>query len=304
MAEPALHNSGPRKLLLATDLSARGDRALERAVAIAQVHDAHLTILHVVEQLDEPTSILGAHAAPSWRRGPDAALLTRRRIRQTLRADLGDTVEKATILIEEGNPAEVIERVAESALPDLIVAGIARESPFSSRPVALGKTIERLLRQLPAPILIVRNRPRDAYQQIVVATDFSAPSGHAVQLALRFFPAQTLRLLHAFEAPYARAVVDQESYIEDYRQKMAEEMNSFLESVFLPSDDRRRLLPLIEPGPPQQIVREYVQLHDADLVVLGTRGRGAVLEAFIGSTAKSILSTLPCDALVVRGPRS
>ena len=60
---------------------------------------------------------------------------------------------------------------------------------------------------------------------------------------------------------------------------------------------------MIEPGPPQQIIREYVQMHGGDLVVLGTQGRGAVMEAFLGSTTKSILSTLPCDALVVRGPR-
>ena len=51
-----------------------------------------------------------------------------------------------------------------------------------------------------------------------------------------------------------------------------------------------------------QLVREYVQVSGADLVVLGTHGRGAMLEAIMGSVAKSILATLPCDALVVRGP--
>ena len=61
-------------------------------------------------------------------------------------------------------------------------------------------------------------------------------------------------------------------------------------------------VPLVEPGSPRQIVREFAQLHGVDLVVLGTHGRGALLEALLGSGAKSILSTLPCDALVVRGP--
>ena len=59
---------------------------------------------------------------------------------------------------------------------------------------------------------------------------------------------------------------------------------------------------MIEPGHPQQIIREYVQMHGGDLVVLGTHGRGAVMEAFLGSTTKSILSTPPCDAFVVSGP--
>ena len=42
----------------------------------------------------------------------------------------------------------------------------------------------------------------------------------------------------------------------------------------------------------------------ADLVVLGTHGRSAVLDVLIGSTAKQILSALSCNALVVRAPRA
>jgi nucleotide-binding universal stress UspA family protein len=96
---------------------------------------------------------------------------------------------------------------------------------------------------------------------------------------------------------------DASRHAEAYRLARAEELRAFLASIFIPEVDRKRLVPSIEPGAPQQLVREYVQMHGADLVVLGTRGRGAVLEAFVGSTAKGILSTLPCDALIVRGPR-
>ena len=61
---------------------------------------------------------------------------------------------------------------------------------------------------------------------------------------------------------------------------------------------------MIEFGRPESLFREYVLHHNADLVVLGTHGRSAVFEALIGSTAKNILSMLPCDALVVREPRA
>ncbi|MCC7548936.1 MAG: universal stress protein [Burkholderiales bacterium] len=37
--------------------------------------------------------------------------------------------------------------------------------------------------------------------------------------------------------------------------------------------------------------------------MLGTRGRGSLAQLLVGSTAKEILSSLPCDALLVRGPR-
>jgi nucleotide-binding universal stress UspA family protein len=303
MNEEPRNPGAPRKILLATDLSARGDRALERAVLIARRHDVPLIIVHAFEELDESTLTYGSRGVPSWRRPPDAASLMKQRIRQNLRADLGDAIEKALILIEEGDPAEVIERVASSERADLVVTGIAREGPFSRRPVVLGKTVEQLLRRLPVPILIVRNRARDAYQHIVVTTDFSEPSAHALQMAVRFFPTQPLHLLHAAEVPYSTLVDDSNRHAERYREVRAGELREFLASVFLPENDRRRLIPMIEPGPPGQIIRDYVQMHGGDLVVLGTQGRGAVTEAFVGSTTKSILSTLPCDALVVRGPR-
>ena len=303
MNEPAPPAGAPRKILLATDLSARGDRALERAISIARRCDAALIILHVFEELDSSTLTYGTRTLPSWHRPPDAATLMKHRIRQGLRSDLGDAVEKAVILVEAGNPAEVIERVASSEQADIVVTGIAREGMFASRPVVLGKTVEQLLRRLPVPILIVRNRARDAYQHIVVTTDFSESSAHALQMAVRFFPAQPLYLLHASDVPYSTLADDSKLHAERYREVRADELRTFLASVFLPDSDRKRLVPMIEPGPPQQIIREYVQIHGGDLVVLGTQGRGAVMEAFLGSTTKNILSTLPCDALVVRGPR-
>ncbi len=301
---PTTSNPGaPRKVLLATDLSARGDRALERAIAIAASQNAHLMIVHVLEELDDSTLRYGRRATAAWQRPPDVVALTKQRICQGLRADLGDAVEQATVLIEEGDPAEAIERVATTEGVDLVVTAIARERLFASHPVILGRTVEQLLRRLRVPILVVRNRPRAAYQHIVVATDFSVPSAVALQTALRFFPSQTLHLLHASEAPYSTLVADQQRHAETFREAHAAELEEFLASIFLPDDDRKRLVPVIEPGPPQKLVREYVQMRGADLVVLGTHGRGALLETFLGSTAKVILSSLPCDALVVGGPR-
>lgn len=302
MTDSFSRQSAPRKVLLATDLSARGDRALERAVAIAAAREAHLIIVHAFEEIDEATLSYG-RPAPSWRRPPDAVAMAKLRIRQSVRADLGDAVENATVLIEDGEPAEVIERVATSEGVDLVVTGIAREGLFASRPVILGRTVEQLLRRLPAPILIVRNRARAAYQHVVVATDFSDPSAQALQVALRFFPFQTLHLLHASEAPYSGLASDPHRHSESFREVHAGELETFLASIFLPEDARRRIEAFIEPGLPKHVISEYVRQRGADLVVLGTHGRGAMLEAFLGSTAKSILSSLPCDALVVRGPR-
>jgi nucleotide-binding universal stress UspA family protein len=291
-----------RRVLLATDLSARCDRALARAVAIAANTNAQLVILHVIEEFQESNLTYGGDPPPSWRAPPDAVAVAKLRIRQAIEADVGDTVEQATVLIREGEPAEVIERVATSEGIELIVTGIAREGLFASRPAILGRTVEKLLRRMSVPILIVRDRPRATYRHILVTTDCSEPSAHALQVALHFFPLQTLHLLHAFQVPYSGTVPDPQRYAEGFRQTHAMDIASFLEAMVLPSDARQRLVTLVEPGLPAQLVHDYVRDRGADLVVLGTHGRGAVLEALLGSTAKSILLSLPCDALVARAP--
>jgi nucleotide-binding universal stress UspA family protein len=291
-----------RNVLLATDLSARGDRALARAVAIAAERQAHLTVLHVFEELDEANLTYGKPRAPSWRAPPDALQIAELRVREGLQADLGNAIEQATVLIEEGEPADVIERVSASHGVDLIVTGIAREGIFASRPVVLGRTVERLLRRVSTPILIVRNRPRASYRHILVMTDFSEPSAYSLQVALSFFPQQTLHLLHAFAVPYAGAMPELHRQAQSFKQTHEIELAGFLRSMVLPEEARRRLAPLVEMGEPARLVREYVRDRAADLVVLGTHGRGAVLEALLGSTAKSILTSLPCDALIVRAP--
>jgi nucleotide-binding universal stress UspA family protein len=291
-----------RKVLLATDLSARCDRALDRAVAIAANNNAQLVILHVIEEFQESNLTYGGDPLPSWRAPPNAVERAKIRIREAIQADVGDTLERATVIVREGEPAEVIESVATSEGIELIVTGIAREGLFASRPVVLGRTVEKLLRRMSVPILIVRNRPRASYRHVLVTTDCSEPSAHALQVALSFFPLQTLHLLHAFQVPYAGTVTDPRQYAEGFRQTYTMEVASFLEAMVLPADARRRLVTLVEEGLPAPLVHDYVRDRGADLVVLGTRGRGAVLEALLGSTAKSILFSLACDALLVRAP--
>jgi nucleotide-binding universal stress UspA family protein len=61
---------------------------------------------------------------------------------------------------------------------------------------------------------------------------------------------------------------------------------------------------LVECGAPEDLIRRYVRDRGADLVVLGSHGRSGLLDVLLGSTARRILSMVPCDALIVREPRA
>lgn len=303
MTDSARSVSPPARILLATDLSARCDRALERALSLATGWQARLTILHVFEGHWDPAVRSAGHLLPSWQRPPDTAALAKERIRRALLSEIGQALESAAVLVQEGEPAEIIGRVADAESADLIVTGIAREEPFAREPVIMGRTVERLLRRSSVPVLVVRNRARGPYAHALVATDFSEISAQAARTASDFFPLLSLRLLHAFEAPHSGHATDPARYEESFGRGLEGQMQAFVASIALPEEQRRGVATLIERGRPAVLVRQYVFDHGADLVVLGTHGRSALLEAVIGSTAKSILASLPCDALVVRGSR-
>ena len=59
----------------------------------------------------------------------------------------------------------------------------------------------------------------------------------------------------------------------------------------------------MEPGDPGQLLRQYVRDRAVDLVVVGTHGRSGVFSVLLGSTAREIVSSTPCDTLVVGRPR-
>lgn len=53
-------------------------------------------------------------------------------------------------------------------------------------------------------------------------------------------------------------------------------------------------------GHPANAILEYIRNEDADLVVLGSRGRGDVASILLGSTSHQVLHRAACDVLIVK----
>src|SRR5690606_5228534 len=98
MDDPALLPGTPRKVLLATDLGARGDRALERVLFVAARDDAQLIIVHALEDADAQAQAAGTSTAPAGMPA-DLPARVKQRIRQGMRADASDILERAKVLV-------------------------------------------------------------------------------------------------------------------------------------------------------------------------------------------------------------
>ncbi|WP_312163307.1 universal stress protein [Phenylobacterium sp.] len=296
MSDPGWTHNPPKKILLATDLSARCDRALDRASQLAAEWRAELLVLHVLDPAEGFIERRHLDDLPSWRRPTDRRALAEARVRR----DLPEAHGAFTVLVKEGDPAAVIDETARSEGCELIVTGVARDETLGRS--VLGATVDRLVRRSPVPVLVVKARAKP-YRQIVVATDFSDSSRHALTAAMTFFPLHPVTLIHAFEVPFA-GFIDKRRAEEQFRAMGLEAAGEFMTATMLTDDQRRGVEVLVEYGPPERVIRLYAEDMGADLVVLGTHGHSAVFDVLIGSTAKRILEQAPSDVLLIREPRS
>jgi nucleotide-binding universal stress UspA family protein len=272
----------PSRILVATDLSARSDRAIDRAAQLAGAWQAELIALNVFEPTAAPDQ------AMAWAGGAgDDSLLTiaRRQLGRDL-ADIGMPVEQHVIRAPDA--AEGIRDTADAAEVGLVVTGTARDGIFGR--LLLGSTVTRLARLLRQPLLVVRRRGRSAYRRVLVTTDFSAPSRLALDVAAQLFADCEIIVFHARDTP--------DALLENASAGVAVELPEWGE--FLAGSGLEEAARVVERGPVEVSLAHFVRAADIDLVVLGATGRGGVARMLLGSTAAKLLDWLPCDTLLVR----
>lgn len=290
----------PRRILLATDLSFRSDRALDRALQLARAWGARLVALTVVDGPRAAPAEAGIRAG-GGEAGVDHALRVAER---RLHADAGGAAGDVAlhVRVERGDVAERILDVARQEDCGLIVLGIARHEAFSR--AVLGSTVDTLAGRSPVPLLVVRQRVRAPYGGLVVASDFSAAAGHALRHASELFPELPLWLFHAYRAPYPlRADIGHEQAHEDGFRLARHEAEAHVLATGLPAPLRERLHYLLEHGDPGLLLEARGQTHPDDLVVLGAKRRGRLLNLLLGDRAQHILERAENDVLVIGQPR-
>jgi nucleotide-binding universal stress UspA family protein len=280
-------------ILLATDLGARCDRALDRAARLAAEWSTRLVVVHAIQEPAPFTDL------PSWRRSSDSTIAACKR---TLDHDISEHPGLATeLVVERGEPTSMIVAAAEKFGCALIITGMARDETFGR--IQLGATVETLARQTDVPVLIVKSRPRSAYHHIVVATDFSESSRTAMEAALSLFPTAQFTLFHAFNIVYETYIDDRMAAREAERRQALEQCMTFIDSMPAAVAAKARIHSVCEYGEPGALLRDLVTTSSIQLVVLGTAGRSGLTSMLVESTALRLATEVPVDVLLVRKRR-
>ncbi len=149
-----------------------------------------------------------------------------------------------------------------------------------------------------------------AIRQILVPTDFSAPSRAALDYAAELAPAlgASIDVLHVWELPVfvppsmlPDAGVADLSLLDIYRKGAESQLAEFVAKA--KEQGLRVRTSFAELGPPSQTIAEFADRRAYDLVVIGTHGRTGLAHAVIGSVAERVVRYAHCPVLAVRAKK-
>lgn len=282
-----------KRILVASDLSARSDRAVRRAIQLAGQHGALLTVVHVVDD-ELPDEIAQTAMAAA-----DDMLSS-----MVSRLDVPTGVGVAVKVVAGQAHLSIVDEAA-ACDADLIVLGIHRNE--SSRLPVIGSTMGRVVRESSVPLLVARRPAGDPYRRAVVGVDLSVFTEAAIAAAKFLVPDGEIELVHAYHVPFSGFLshsVSAEELRCEYQQDLAQLIGRQAKPVHrvakVPKrgDSRIRTAPI--EGEVRAVLRDRVNEIDAELLVLGSNGRSDLTRMWLGSVAEHFLVHPPCDVLVIK----
>ncbi|QBF31366.1 universal stress protein [Thalassococcus sp. S3] len=274
----------PHPILIASDMSHRSDRAMERAFALGRDRGAEVVVLSVLDDA-MPADLLDTLQSRAV-----SAL-------ERYAGSLGNEVNYS-IRTELGDPTADILRAVEELDPQLLVMGMHRPRPFLD---ALRETtMQRIVRRTSCPVLLVADRCDHGYDKILAACDFSPAATSAIAVAHDLAPKATIRPVHALHVPYGGMLAKAPGARQDLEKPFRREAQQNDASWRMHNDlDHLEATEIID-GPAYSTIRTLADRDQIDLVCVGAHGRVGAAPAILGSLASDLMRDPPCDLLIAR----
>ncbi|MEU9836454.1 universal stress protein [Streptosporangium sp. NPDC048047] len=275
-------------ILVGVDGSHAGLGAVSWAVREARLRRTALRVVHVMPAWPLRMTEGAPYAEVGrWMRDGAAATLTGALARVE---EEGGGVETETELLP-GEPRNVLLEAAREA--ELLVVGSHGLGGF--RGMLLGSIALGVTGRASCPVAVVRDLPAHSRGEVVVGVDGSPGGAAAVDLAfaeaaLRGAP---LRAVHVWRRPVAPFPARETA--EDERRVLAEALAGRGEG-----HPDVKVVEQVEQGHPVEVLRDLSAR--ADLLVVGSRGRGELGGLLLGSVSHSLIHHAACPMIVVPGP--
>ncbi|WP_236199085.1 universal stress protein [Pseudomonas pseudonitroreducens] len=265
-----------RNLLVAHDLSVEADIAVRRAAQLARQHGASVTLLHVIEEFF-----------------PDRMMAT---VREAAEVALRDAARSSglgdcQLLIRQGRAANNVTEAVQELGADLLLIGAHHQQLLERFD---GTTLERIARHCRAPILLAVEESAAPYAKALAGLDLSHCSCQAWRAGYRLLtPAAELLALNAYQPGKKAGRAD--SHLQTQRELLRQALQD--ERAQVPPSGPQ-LLCAVQQGTAQQALETALREWAPDLLILGSRSRGAIEQAMLGSATRYFLRRPPCDVLI------
>lgn len=281
--------------------------ALQRAVRLAEINHARLTLVDVIEPVDTPGELKS-------RIGVDLNEVLREHCLAELDALITPFKSDDTLIYTEvlfGKPFIEVIRAVKRRGYDLLIKEARSPQDFSEH--LFGSTDLHLLRKCPCPVWIDHPAAAPHYATVLAAVDPMAPPGEGcdhlvMDLASSLAEREGARLtvVHAWQLDGESMLrhgrlrlpaADLDNLLDGAKKRHWEKLAALLVSYGMdPDDDRVHLV----KGNPSPAIRGVAERIPADLIVMGTVGRVGMPGFFIGNTAEEVIQTASTSVLAVK----
>jgi nucleotide-binding universal stress UspA family protein len=188
------------RILVATDYSVAGRRAVNRAGQLAKQLGTALHLLHATPDWN----LFARWTSGQPQHYDEITLHAQSAMRDEVNHVLREFGVHAQGEIQLGKASEVITRAIDSYQPSMVVAGARGEHEPHSAPAALGGTSLKLFWRMKGPLLFVRGDESPPYRTSLAAVQpASELSRELVLWGTALVPGGDCHVVHSYDAPYS-----------------------------------------------------------------------------------------------------
>jgi nucleotide-binding universal stress UspA family protein len=283
----------PTRILLATDGSEEAELAARTAADLVGKTSSELHVVYVLvlapETLHDP---FGTAAREELERRGRARL---DELVGRLEAS-GGAVEGAHLRV--GSPGAEIVAQAEELGAGLVVLG--SRGLGAMRRALMGSVSDSVVRHAPCPTLVVREEPLTFPTKVLLATDGSEEARLAASTAADLAGGTDSELHVVTVGPFIPTVL---AATEEEPARMAREARRTLDEqvgLIEAAGGNVAEAHLRLGGPAEEIVA-LAEDVGAGLIAMGSRGRGGIRRALMGSVSERVVRHAHCPVMIIRG---
>ncbi len=286
-----------KSILVGVDFSECSRCALEQAVRLARWNKAGLNVIHVMDSSALDNSMTSF---------PPELDELRRILREQAIRRLAEWTKEAgapeghSREVMNGAPLDLLLQESRTRHADLLVLGVTGDSLL---PYGAGTLATKCLRKSATKVLLVKQTHPRPFRRIVACVDFSETSREVVKHALRVAGQDQaeLHFLHVFRAEWNNWTSQSTlSALTDFAKNCRAILENNLRQFASGPEETTAIYSVTQAKTHGHGIAEYCRNVDADLVVLGTRGRTTLKYILLGSTVERLLKEIPCSVLAVR----